>query len=116
MSAPGRAGKKYPAALSNFRPSGCPQAVLVFAEEGPVDPVLEPEREPGVPGERPPHGQPRAVAEVEDQQEAALRSERSQRRFLQGGEEVVAQDRRLPDRVDADLRQLPSFKGDAIPP
>ena len=56
-----------------------------------------------------------AVAEVQDQQETALRSEASQRPALQGGQEVVAKDRRFVGGVHADLGQPPPVEGDAIP-
>src|SRR5947209_20170006 len=88
---------------------------LVRAEEGAVDAVLEPEGQPAVPGERPPGEKAGAVAEVQDQQEAELRSEAPQRPALQGGQEVVTKDRRLADGVDADLGQLPPWQGHAIP-
>src|ERR1700682_5190916 len=85
---------------------------LIRAEEGAVDAVLEPEGQAAVPGERPPGEKTGAIAEVQDQQETALRSEASQRPALQGGQEVVTKDRRFADGVHADLGQLPPLEGD----
>src|SRR5262249_57647282 len=82
---------------------------------GRVEGVRDGEGQPAVPGERPPGEKTGAVAEVQDEQETALRSEAPQRPALQGGQEVVTKDRRFADGVNADLGQLPPLQGDAIP-
>src|SRR5207247_10964519 len=96
-------------------PGGPSLRHLILAEESTVDAVLEPEGKLAVPGERPPGQKTGAIAEVQDQQKTALRSEASQRPALQGGQEVVIEDRRFADSVNANLSQLPPQKGDAIP-
>jgi hypothetical protein len=60
-----------------------------------------------VPGERPPGEKTGAVAEVQDQQDTALRSEAPEPPALQGGQQVVIKDWRFANGVNADLGQLP---------
>src|SRR5207249_8331122 len=97
--------------LPGLFPGGLSLRHLIRAEEGAVDAVLEPEGQPAVPGERPPGEKPGAIAEVQDQQETALRSEASQRPAPQGSQEVVTKDRRFADGVNTDLGQLPPLQG-----